>query len=307
MLSYLAPGARLVAVRITAGSIGTQDLQLVSQPARDEQGDVITIRLKQTSRIVGRVRNHKGEPVAGQVVEVWFRGTLWLDPSPVAFESGPVRTKEDGSFQTPDNLFVGSQYRLVARTPGKETNLSDWITIGDKPRVLLPLLQLPLRTVSGRVVDRQGKPLAAVEVFQSGDGPVRTSTTTDALGRFALAGFRQGPVFLFAQGEGYRFSGRLIKPEDRDITFELTRTSERPSREMRMLPDVIPLEESRTFARRLIEPYLEDPEHTREAIMSRTLRLLAATDPIGVLQRLDHLEPAAPRVKEGIKVSIVAA
>ena len=80
-----------------------------------------------------------------------------------------------------------------------EPILSDWITIGDKPRVLLPIIQRPLRTISGRVVDRQGKPVVGAEVFQSGDGPERTSTKTDRSGRFALGGFAsQGPVFLFA-------------------------------------------------------------------------------------------------------------
>ena len=61
------------------------------------------------------------------------------------------------------------------------------------------MIQRPLRTISGRVVDRQGKPVAGIEVFQSGDGPERTSTKTDADGRFTLGGFRQGPVFLFAR------------------------------------------------------------------------------------------------------------
>ena len=259
-LDYLATGDRLVAVRVTADSIGTQDFQLVERPALDRQGAEITIRLKPTSRLTGRVRTRAGEPVAGQTVEVWFRGGSWLEPNPVGFKNGPIRTRADGSFQTPDNLLVGSPYRLVVRAPGKETILSDWITIGEKPRVLLPMIQRPLRTVSGRVVDRQGKPLAGIEVFQSGDGPERTSTKTGADGRFALGGFREGSVFVFARGDGFRFFGRLVKPGERDITLELTRTSERPTHEMRMLPDVIPLEESRALARRILEPYLEDLE-----------------------------------------------
>ena len=112
--------------------------------------------------------------------------------------------------------------------PGMDLILSDWITIGEQPRVLLPIIQRPLRTLSGRVVDRQGKPLVGIEVFQSGDGPERTATKTDTDGRFALGGFRQGPVFLFAHGEGFRFCGRLVKPGDHDITVEMTRTNEQP-------------------------------------------------------------------------------
>jgi len=42
-------------------------------------------------------------------------------------------------------------------------------------------------------------------------------------------------VFLFASGEGFRFHGELIRDAQRDVTVELTRTTERPAREMRML------------------------------------------------------------------------
>ena len=94
------------------------------------------------------------------MVEVWFKGGMWpLESNPVGFSGGPIRTAADGSFQTPDNLLVGSQYRVVVRAPGIEPILSDWITIDEKPRVLFPLLQRPLRTISGRVVDRQGNRL----------------------------------------------------------------------------------------------------------------------------------------------------
>ena len=145
-------------------------------PAATSRDTTITIRLKQTSRLAGRVRNRAGEPVADQVVEVWSKGGQCSAPNPVEFKNGPLRTAADGSFQTPDNLLVGSSYRVVVRAPGMEPILSDWITIGEQPRVLLPMIQRPLRTLSGRVVDRQGKPLAGVEVFQSGDGPERTAT-----------------------------------------------------------------------------------------------------------------------------------
>ena len=130
----------------------------------------------------------------------------------VVFKNGPIRTKEDGSFQTPENLLVGSAYRLVVRAPGKGDNPLDWITIGDRPRVLLPMLQRPLRTVSGRVVDRQRMPLAGIEVFQSGDGPERTSTRTGADGRFALSGFHEGSVFGSLAAKVIGFPADLSKP-----------------------------------------------------------------------------------------------
>ncbi|MGC8641745.1 MAG: hypothetical protein ACP5XB_17905, partial [Isosphaeraceae bacterium] len=129
-LNYLAGGDRLVTVRLTAPSIGTQDLQLLADPLRGKQGATIAIHLGATQRLAGRVRSRSGKPVAGQEVEVWCKGdNTWLRTKPVVFPDGPVRTKADGSFRTPTNLLVGSTYMVVVRTPGFEPVFSKWITI----------------------------------------------------------------------------------------------------------------------------------------------------------------------------------
>jgi len=257
----------------------------------------------QGGTLQGTVVDDQGKPVADAQV-------IFHAPAPRAgkVESVEVRVKTaDGSFQTPDNLLVGSPYRVVVLAPGMEAILSDWITIGEKPRILLPMLQRPLRSVSGRVVDRQGKPVANIEDFQSGDGPERTNTKTDADGRFTLGGFCQGPVFLFARGEGFRFFGRLIKPGDEDAAVELTRTSERPARGMRMLPDPIPPEESRALAQRLIEPYWAAFEHKNEVDKIRILRSLTTVDPVGVLRKLEEMEFADARSMAVIQGQVARA
>jgi hypothetical protein len=286
VLGYLAAGDKLVSVQVKTESAGTQELQLLEVPRRDAQPSPIAIRLKPTNNLAGHVRNSAGKPVAGQVVEIWSKGSTWSG-NLVVFDKGPLRTAEDGSFRTPDNLFVGSQYRVAVRAPGMEPILSKWLTIRPEPRVLLPLIQRPLRTLSGRVADRQGKPLFGIEVFQSGDGPERTKTTTDRQGRFTLGGFHQGSVFLFARCEGFRFFGRQIKPGEDEITIELTRRSERPTREMRMLPEPISFDESRELAKRLVEPWWEAAiAQKNEGSARRALRSLVAADPAGVLERL---------------------
>ncbi len=53
-LNYLAGGDQLVAVRLTAPSIGTQDLQVLENPCRNNQGASITIHLKPVRRLAGR-------------------------------------------------------------------------------------------------------------------------------------------------------------------------------------------------------------------------------------------------------------
>ena len=91
-LNYLAASDLLVAVRVTAESIGTHDFQLVEQPfqdVRNGQGATITIRLNKTSRLAGRVRNREGQPVANQAVEVWYKVGSVLQANRVEFKNGP--------------------------------------------------------------------------------------------------------------------------------------------------------------------------------------------------------------------------
>jgi len=308
-ITYLAARDQLVAVRATADAIGTQDILLIERPGRNSEESVITIKLKKTSRLAGRIADQDGQAVAGHVFEVWSKGGGgWLGPNTVGFKDGPLRTGADGSFQTPDNLMAGSLYRVTVREPGKEPILSDWITIGEQ-RQTLPLMVLrPLRAVSGRVVDLQGKPVANIEVFQSGDGPERTSARTDGGGRFSLGGFRQGPVCLFARGEGFRFHGQLVKATDRDVTVELTRMTERPTREMRMLPDPIPLEESRALAHRLVEPLWERAVQEGEDNAKFTaLRSLISVDPARVLERLESVKFKGEGWRQRLQREVVMA
>ncbi len=307
-INYLAGGDQLVAVRLTAAAIGTQDLQLLENPRRDNQGAAITIRLKPTRRLAGRLRNRAGQPVAGQEVEVWSKGGTYVRTYPVGFQDGPLRTTDDGSFRTPENLLVGSSYQVVIRAPGFEPILSKWITIGEQPPLLLPLLQKPLRTIRGRVVERQGKPLSNVEVFQSGDGPERTATKTDSDGRFELRGFREGPVFVFARKEGFRYFGRLIKPSEESIAVDLIRVGERPAPELRTLPPLIPDAESRALTRRLMEPCWQaavarkDPEAAYRALI-----YLAPADPLGVLRKLESEDSVTPLRVPFIKSAVARA
>jgi hypothetical protein len=287
-LNYLTARDQLVAARVTAPPTGTQDILLVERPGRSSTEPIIAIRLKKTGHLDGRIVDDVGGPVAGQPVEIWSRGGgSGLRPNVVELSGGPPRTAADGSFRTPDNLLVGSTYRVVLRGPGKETILTEWMTIGEAARTLAPIRLRSLRTIAGRVVDRQGKPVAGAEVFQSSEGPEPTSTRSGPDGRFALAGFHQRPVFLFARGDGFRFHGQLVRDRQGEVTVAMARTDESPDRPMRMLPELISTDESRAMARRLIEPVWKVVVDQGDATTRyRTLEAMASADPAGVLDRL---------------------
>ena len=128
---------------------------------RTSEPSVITIKLKKTSSLSGRLVDEHGQPVAGQLVEIWsaHQGN-WLGANLVGFQQGPLLTGTDGSFRTPANLQQGRSYRLAIRAAGKDPIFSEWTTIPETPHALPPMVQRSLRTVRGHVVDRQGKPVA---------------------------------------------------------------------------------------------------------------------------------------------------
>ncbi len=270
---------------------------------------MITIKLKPTSHVAGRVTDQTGRPVADRTVEIWSRGLeSGFLSGMVELAGGPLKTVADGSFQTPDNLMTGSTYRVAVRGDDIEPVYSDWITIGAKPQTLPPLVLRHLRSVSGRVVDRQGKPLAGIEVFQTGDGPRATRASTDAGGRFVLGGFRQGPVFLLARADGFRFHGQLIRRAESEVTVELTRTTERPTRALPMLPDPIPGEELRALARRLIEPFWNDAGTAgTDRAKFRELSALAAVDPARLLAGMENYRFESPAPKLRLQKELVLA
>ena len=69
-LNYLATRDRIMAVRVSADAIGTQDILLMGRagPGGSEPS-VITIKLKPTTHLAGRIIDPAGQPVAGQLVE----------------------------------------------------------------------------------------------------------------------------------------------------------------------------------------------------------------------------------------------
>ena len=75
------------------------------------------------------------------------------------------------------------------------------------------------RTLAGRVVDTKGSPIATATVFQSGDAPARTETTSDADGRFSLPGVAEASTFVFARAKGFRFAGRSAIAGATEVTF----------------------------------------------------------------------------------------
>jgi Carboxypeptidase regulatory-like domain len=239
----------------------------VKAVAGDTNPALVTIVPGLTLAATGRVLGPGGTPVSGASVKVQFRKARkdgqvpFPFPEPIRFDDGAeVRTGPDGTFRTPKELYrKAKDFRADATADGFLSNQSDWVpSTNEGDLIALPDIVLrrmrTFRFVSGRVVDREGKGVASVSVFQSGDAPRRTATTTDAEGRFRLAGVPSGEAFVFAEKAGFRFGGAIVRPGGEGIDVRIARVEEPPFSIPKSLPPLLTRAEERAMARELLAP-----------------------------------------------------
>ena len=164
------------------------------------------------ARLQGRVEDASGRPVAGRDRRGLgaaagspskARRRFYVVPERVRLDGGPIRTAARGAFQVPGRLMDAATYRSVVRADGFAPTVTDWVALHGESMTLPPVTVRRLRTIAGRVVDRQGKAVASVSVSQPGGGP--SSRQTDETGRFRLDGAgRPGRSFLLARARGLR-------------------------------------------------------------------------------------------------------
>jgi RNA polymerase sigma factor (sigma-70 family) len=143
-----------------------------------------TLRLRRGTPIEVTVRSPADQPVAN--AEVFYgEGRGYANALP------PVKMDDQGKFTL--GIKPGTVATLIARAPGFGPTLQR-IKIGEEPSRVDLTLQ-PAHSLRGRVIDRQGKPIARAEVWVYWSGSERSSRsvfssaiahqlTTDAGGRF---------------------------------------------------------------------------------------------------------------------------
>jgi len=293
-IPYLARDMKILTICVCGPGIARHTLSLQEQQGKDNY----LLKLGQPGRLVGFVRTESGQPLNDIPLEVWVRAAGTTPSSvgmararrnatptaAVTFTSEPPRSGPDGAFQTPMELLSGSTYRVSIRRNGFAPFVSDWVTLeGD--RTAIPPIQLQaLRKLAGSVRDRQGQPVAQARVFLASRGP---ATTTDAHGRFQLAGVLPGKSVLLAHHAGFRFQGWAIDPVATGDALSLTlaRTNEQPEQVIAPQADQNSASDLKALADRLLELCLR-------AVMARE-------NDRAKLLPLDYLSEFAPgRVRE---------
>lgn len=237
----------------------------------------------------------EGHAVAGAVITLWSR---YLEPQYSVFvhragEGGPyataaARTDAQGRFNDPSSLLPARRYRFVADTAGFATGFSDWFD-GAEPPAEVKLVVRHLVAVRGRAVDTSGRPVAGARVLQSGDGPARTQALSGVDGGFELAGYNEGPAFVFAEAAGFRFAGAAIQAPAQDVALVLARQDEPPRRELPAQAPALPRGAELAFADAWATAGLPAAlEHPDEGPSRRLLEASVRTDPRRGLAAIDH-------------------
>ena len=159
----------------------------------------------------------------------------------------------------------------------------------------------------GIVRDRAAKPVKGATVFQSGDGPMRTRTTTDSEGRFRLPGVIAGKAILFVRKDGFRFHGQPVDTQAGPVDLVLTRVEEVPLSVLKTRSGAVPHAEEMSVARRLLAPYLEKVvAKGTDGQKVQALRVAAEVDPAHALELLDTQSQGKPQVAVDMLRSLVA-
>lgn len=272
-----------VGVQIEAPGYGRQQVAYAS--VADGQ---LTMKLLPVGRLSGRLVADDPKAVRGLKVNIMTRSET---PGPGAATGRiDVTTDGDGRFEAAEapagrlllNVEVPRGSGLSPRPPQGKS-----VVAGQLTEVVIPVKLPPkTRTVAGRVVDGEGRPVAGATVFQTGDSPARTSSETDAQGQFTLTGVASGSTFLFARATGFRFAGQVLKPgpEAGGVRVVMTREGEAPTAPMATLPPASTPGEERSLSGRLLDPFVERVlKEGDQGDKVQTLEVLARVDPARTL------------------------
>jgi hypothetical protein len=296
---------------ITASNDVAETIKPIKARTTDPKPIELRIVEPEGNPATGLVLSPDGQPIDGASVRIW---AMSLTPGGtiegvriVRFDdSDELLTDAEGRFLTPRPLRRDRLYRAFSSAegflPGQTRSLRP---AGFGPSSFHDLVLVPEArrvTVEGRVMDREGHPIAGVGIRTSADGPCCHRETTDIGGRFRLQDVPEGPFFLFAEKDGFRFSGWAIEAGGTAGNLTLTRLDEPSATSMttRKIPSA-----GIGLARRVLAPYAEKVlTEGDQSTRIRTLELLAKVDPKRVLTLIegrivsdpwlaDHLRHAA--------------
>lgn len=173
----------------------------------------LDMRLKPGVTVTGRIVDPNGRGIPNANLTVFLNGPGWGS----SLKPGRLRAGENGAFEI-GAIPSGHSYSINADAEGYGSTRAMFVADDAKNNhlALEPLtLAVANLSVSGRVVDTQGNPVADARISSSGFGdgqPARLSTQADATGNFTLGGVCEGEINIRvdADHDGQRLSARVL-------------------------------------------------------------------------------------------------
>ncbi len=264
---------------------------VVVVPADQKDPVRLVVSEPNTFRLRGTVVDVAGKPVADAVVRVQWHFHYASKRYPGWGSDAWLLTQwtdADGRFET-DALWPGEEYRVEVTASGYGDAQS--VRITGRPGVAHDLGRITLvRTggvVQGKVVDAAGRPVADVRVFNAGDGPRSLSVRTDAGGTFRLGDLFVGPVYVFAQKAGYRFTGVRVPTGGPAVTIKLLKAGEALPRAPQPARGPSFAEDKR-LARKLLEKLWDLPPGLRQTGLRAILESRTRLDPAQAVRQAER-------------------
>jgi hypothetical protein len=261
-------------------------------------------------RVHGRVIDETGKPMGGVTISnVWYKWTTagrpaWQDEVWPTASLKPVRTDAEGRFDA--WIETAQQYRLAVQAEGMLPAETDWLDF--RATVVIPdivLRRLQLHAVTGRLLDRQRRPVAGATVFQTSGGPKRTEAVTGADGGFRLEGILEQKAYVFVQKPGFRFLGRMVECPAGALELVVARADEPPDRLLHALPLPLTRAQRLAAAKRLLAPAVRQALAAKDENARREpLMILAKVEPERALQLLEEKAVKDPCMQDMIRRAV---
>lgn len=167
----------------------------------EEDASQVDIILKPAVTFTGRVVDPDGKGIASAQITVMLRASNWGS----SIGRDRITTDEQGKFEI-KAIPTEHKYTLYVIAEGYGENRNEGIDTEDAVNNHLDIGALTLAvanlSVSGVVVDNDGKPVAGARIYCSGEGQSRSRAQTDIEGKFTLEKVCAGRIRINADKSG---------------------------------------------------------------------------------------------------------
>lgn len=221
-LAGLPPGLALSVIATRSGYVAARREGLTATTAKAKS---VTLVLRRGLEARGRVVDEGGGPVAAaeitlsRVEERRMGGAVMSGDDPDAMRT--ARTGADGRFAVA--ALDGGKYEAAIKQPAYAPATMSGLTVrGPGVTEWNPFVLHPPAPIAGVVRSRKGDPIPGARINAFGEGG-SDDTTTDAAGRFRLAGFAAGvSVSLQVEADGFAPAKQSVKAPAADVPIVLS-------------------------------------------------------------------------------------